>query len=332
MLGESQRMLSAHDDPGRDREGHRSRTLPVRREIAREFLRLLLLLVLVTAVGGYSGCSFATINVPPGMASGTEEGAAARSAVKSRQKIADQGNFVVTYGRATARELKTVAKAVKDAKALSQLLPDLDANFALEKDLPIVFGECGTPNAHYDPKEQKITICYEFVQYLAEGFVRVFDEEEDADAALNNALTFFFFHELGHALIHIDQLATTGGEEGAADQFATFLLLALGDEAKQTAFHAAVAFSRIVGASDSLDNETLGDEHPLGRQRAYNILCWVYGANPDEKDMRDAVRTAGLPESRLDRCGEEYESMNSSWLELLGPHLKQEVAPTAEKE
>jgi hypothetical protein len=286
--------------------------------------------LLAIAGGAHLGCSFTTINAAPGSGSSLEEGDSAKAAIKSRAKIVDQGNFVVSYGPATKKELKVVAKAVKDAEALSQLLPDLNANFALETDLPIVFSECGIPNAHYDPNEQKITICYEFIRYLSEGFTQVFDKDEDADAALTNALTFFFFHELGHALIHIDQIPSTGGAEAAADQFATFLLLTLGDEAKLTALHAAVAFARIVGATDSLDNETLGDEHPLGRQRAYSILCWVYGAKPDERDMRDTVKTAGLPESRLDRCGEEYVSMNNSWLELLGPHLKQEATTTSE--
>jgi hypothetical protein len=286
---------------------------------------------LALMLGGQMGCSFTTINPPstPGMASG--QAGLAKSATRSRAKIADEGNFVVTYG--PAKKMKEIAKAVKEAKSLSDLLPDLNANFALESDLPVVFSECGSPNAHYDPRERKITICYEFIAYLEEGFSRVFEDDDDAaDAALNDALTFFFFHELGHALVDIDKIPITGGASGgeiAADQFATFVLMALGDEGDMTALRAAVAFGRIVGEDDSLDDDTLGDEHPLGRQRAFNILCWVYGAKPADKDMRMAARKGGLPESRLDRCGEEYQSMNESWLDLLGPHLKQEAPATS---
>jgi hypothetical protein len=46
--------------------------------------------------------------------------------------------------------------------------------------------------------------------------------------------------------------------------------------------------------------------------------------------MRAAAKAAGLPESRLDRCGEEYQSMNNRWDKLLEPHLKQEASTTLE--
>jgi hypothetical protein len=115
-----------------------------------------------------------------------------------------------------------------------------------------------------------------------------------------------------------------GGREDAADQFATFLLLELGEDGSSVAAHAAVAFARIVSEGDSLDDEVLGDEHPLGQQRALNVICWVYGSNPTAQGMKGAAEAAGLPEVRLTGCANEFQSMRDAWLRLLGPHLKHE--------
>jgi len=239
------------------------------------------------------------------------------------EQIVDKGNFVAKYLPARSENLLEVAKAIRESELLTDVLPDLNANFALERDLPIVFRECGQANAHYDHRERLLTICYEFVRYLAEGFTRVYDKDEEADEALENAITFFLFHELGHALIDIDKLPATGGAEAAADEFAAFVLMSLGENGKLIALHAAVAFSRIVGEGDSLDNSTLGDEHPLGRQRAFNLICLVYGSAPGATGVRAAARAGGMPETRLDRCAEDYKRMNTSWLALLQSHLKQ---------
>jgi hypothetical protein len=249
------------------------------------------------------------------------------------EKIADHGDFTVKYEPAKKKKLKEIAKAVEGANALFEsLMQGLNAQFALAKDLPTVFRECGgQQNAFYNEDDQEITICYEFVQYLAQGFAQVFHEAEDVSDNLTDALVFFFFHELGHALVNIDRLPSTGGDEVAADQFATYVLLKMVEDGSDKAVAAVEAFVAIIGEDDSLDNKTLGDAHPLGQQRACNIICWVYGADPDNRGLRKAARSIGLPEARLDRCDKEYKFMNDSWSRLLRKHLKQTetIAPTA---
>ena len=240
--------------------------------------------------------------------------------------ITGKGSFVVRYLPPKSPKLREMAKVVKESELLTDVLPDLNGNFSLEQDLPIVFRECRQENAYYDPRKRQVSICYEFVRYLAVGFAEVYANDEDGDEALQNAITFFLFHEIGHALIDIDNLPITGGSEAAADEFAAFVLMSLGDDGKLIVLHAAVAFSRIVGKGDSLDDSTLGDEHLLGRQRALNLICLAYGASPEEKDIKDAALTIGMPPSRLARCAEEYDRISVSWLTLLQPHLKQTAA------
>ena len=191
--------------------------------------------------------------------------------------------------------MKAVADEIRNAKVLSEFVDDLNANFALDHDLPIVFRECegeqDPRNAFYDSKSQQITICYEFIQYLADGFETVYDTDDEANTALTNAITFFFFHELGHALVDLDHLPAHG--EAAADEFATFVLLELlGNEGETTLAHAAVAFSKIVAEGDSLDSKTLGDEHPPRRTAS------IQSPMLDLRTRRQPRHEGGGPESR----------------------------------
>jgi hypothetical protein len=66
------------------------------------------------------------------------------------------------------------------------------------------------------------------------------------------------------------------------------------------------------------------DEHSLGKQRYFNILCWIYGQDPDTHP--DLIGPRVLPPNRAERCPGEFQRMVGSWEKLLAPYTKQQAA------
>ncbi len=135
-------------------------------------------------------------------------------------------------------------------------------------------------------------------------------DDEDTRAFVESNLLGIFYHELGHALIHIMDLPIFGQEEDAADVLSVFLLDALYEEesAVQMAYDTAFGF---LGEAESTDEVAYWDVHGPDLQRFYNLVCLFYGANPDERD--DVAKDLGLPEERAEYCPDEYEQAAHSW-------------------
>jgi hypothetical protein len=205
-----------------------------------------------------------------------------------------------------------IADGVLDrvARALNQTL-------AMPGTVDIQMVDCGAPNAFYDPQGHRIIVCYELITY----FIDTFRGDTSSEAELGNAAigaTFFaFFHELGHALIHELDLASTGREEDAADQVATLVLLEAGDQGVQMALSGA----RWFGMLAKQEHRTpFWDEHGLDGQRFFNVVCMVYGEAPGTR--ADLVSSGVLPEDRAKRCPSEYAKLDAAWDKLLAPHLR----------
>ncbi len=132
-------------------------------------------------------------------------------------------------------------------------------------------------------------------------------------------VAFVLGHELGHALIDILDLPVTGRQEDAADQLATLALADGSDEGAVMAVYAAAWFYRL-GTAGKLNRLAFADEHSLGQQRFYNIICWVYGQNPDAH--QDVIDEGLLPDSRAPSCPGEYHRMAQAWETLLAAHSK----------
>ena len=132
-------------------------------------------------------------------------------------------------------------------------------------------------------------------------------------------LVFALMHELGHALIDVLELPIVGREEDAVDQLATILLLNQGAAGDSLAF-GAVGWFLTRSRSETLDELAFADDHGLDRQRVYNIICWIYGRDPER--YPEVTREDWLPVHRAERCREEYLRLTRNWGRLLEPYRR----------
>ena len=130
---------------------------------------------------------------------------------------------------------------------------------------------------------------------------------------------FFLFHEVGHALIDVLELPITGREEDAADQLAAWVLIDA-DEGNAAVIDAATSFYGDGEETVEVEETDFADEHGLDRQRYFNMVCWVYGSDPDANS--DLVDDGWLPEDRANLCEGEYQQLDRSWGRLLKEYLR----------
>ena len=145
-------------------------------------------------------------------------------------------------------------------------------------------------------------------------------ECQTSNEEAKNATAFFFYHELGHALIHVLDLPTTGREEDAVDQLSTYILAHESEDGDVPTLDAALAFlAWSEEAQESEAKPAFWGEHSLNEQRFFNLVCWVYGQDPGR--FQNLVQEGHLPEAQADRCPREWEQIDKSWTALLEPHL-----------
>ncbi len=234
-------------------------------------------------------------------------------------KIRKNGKFKVIYHEVNNPEYEALRDVLAKNKLFEILADVFNEILNLPQNVTINVLECGEANAFYSPEKKAIFICYELMEDFANDFKDTAESEEELMTNVLYTTTFVFYHEAGHALIDILDLPITGKEEDAVDQLATFILTLGGDDGEQIAMSAIKQFKI---SSEKDENKHLWDEHSLDEQRFYNILCLLYGSNPEK--YADVVTDEILPESRADGCEAEYEQVGKSWLKLLKPHMKKQ--------
>ncbi|HKV08924.1 MAG TPA: DUF4344 domain-containing metallopeptidase [Thermoanaerobaculia bacterium] len=235
--------------------------------------------------------------------------------------VRDTGNFVVQYGEIHDEGYREWEADFKETRLLEDTVKELNKEFALPSDVPVVLRECGEVNAFYDAEAGEISLCYELVEHYSEIFTadaETDEELEEAGISVASATVFTLFHEMGHALISIYDLPVTGREEDAVDQLATLVLLEGGEEGEDAAIDGANSF--VGEEEEEMDDLSFWDEHSFDEQRFYNILCWIYGKDPD--GYQYLVDDETLPADRAEQCPAEYGRMSRSWQALLAPYVK----------
>ena len=231
----------------------------------------------------------------------------------------DRGDVEVVWGEPTDEISAELAMFLRDNEFFEQLAAGLNQTLKFPRDLPVAHVGCGEANAYYDPNKGTLSMCYELLSSITQA---AFDPEDSEQVLLERIVgtwTFVFFHELGHALIDMYDLPTTGREEDAVDDFSTVLLIEA--DRADYALRAAEYWASL--DTGELTNMSFADEHSLTQQRFYAILCLVYGSDPESYAGLVSQGEDGLlPMSRAVRCEDEYRAKRTAWETLLEPWSK----------
>lgn len=230
--------------------------------------------------------------------------------------------LVLVYQDTRDAGLRPVEQMLKESQLFEAVVEDVNSYLVFPKQLPVVFTDCDEPNAFYDPSAGRMILCYQLVgQFLADFDDEGADPEDVKEQALDS-MTFTFYHELGHALVDLYDLPITGKEEDAVDELAAVVLIEADEDdvGEQMALNGAEAFYRSSVDPEDLTDDHFADEHSLDQQRYFDIICLVYGSNPD--GFQTVVDDYGLPEERAVRCAGEYEQKSNAWDRLLEDHYR----------
>lgn len=244
--------------------------------------------------------------------------------VMTAHAAAEANKVKIAYEKPENSAHLEIYNDLKEHKVLERL-QEFFSPFKLVIPVEIVVEGCdGEPEAEYGDGE--ILICYEFIEMLIQNM-----PEETTPGGIEPADTVvgpFFdtvLHEFSHALFDMFYTPIFGREEDAADQLAAYLYLQLGeDEARRLIL--GTAYNYLVVETSDEDSAQTAEEfiedsaetHSLPSQRAYNLLCMAYGANP--RLFADLVSKNHLPDHRAEFCEEEYEQVQQAYYDLIEPH------------
>lgn len=233
--------------------------------------------------------------------------------------------ITISYADPQQSEFLEIAEWVKERRTLERLQEFLSP-YRLPRTLKVTIRGCdGEADAFYE--DYVITICYEYFEALMNNA-----PEETTPAGIEPHDTVIgpfvdtSLHEFAHALFDMLKLPVLGREEDAADHVAAYIYLQLGyEESRRLIMGTAWAYlteATRAGLPDTL--KQYADEHGTPAQRAYNVLCMAYGAEPAL--FADFVSKGYLPEKRAMACEEEYELVQDAYEALIGPHIDQDLA------
>lgn len=240
------------------------------------------------------------------------------------------GAIRVVYEPGSDLAWEEFAQAQQAQMVFQEVAPVIGEALHLPNDITTRFRNCGEANAFYNPGKQEITMCYELIAAVQSSFEANGTDPAEIEGNVLGATLFFFFHELGHALVSELDIPITGREEDAADDLAALIMLGADADDDGTSeddgmgallLAGAVAqFGEMASKPEAFENIIFWDEHSLDAQRMYHLVCMMYGSNPAV--FAELANDDVLPKARADRCPVEYQQRQRSWERLLEAHIK----------
>jgi hypothetical protein len=224
---------------------------------------------------------------------------------------------VATYQQPKRQDFQAVSADFQRAHLLERIADFINRTIRVPGLVTLTMNECGQPNAFYRPEQRTIVLCYELLEDVGNSVRTDFrgSSFETMGDVVGGTLMFVTFHELGHALVHVLDVPIFAREEDVADAISTYFML-----------HFQNRMSAIVGAgwfndrgAAQLTNQQFGNEHSLGPQRKFNVMCLAVGNDPTT--FSALAERAGLPRERAVRCATEYARLDSAVHKQLGRFL-----------
>lgn len=138
--------------------------------------------------------------------------------------------------------------------------------------------------------------------------------------AINNSF-FVMQHEIGHLFVGEFGLPVLGKEEDAADSLAAlFLLNQQTEEANQALIDSADGWylAEFDNPSEEYEAADFYGEHSLSIQRAYQVVCFMVGADPEA--FAEVAEEYEIDSERQESCGFDFDQAANSWAGLLEPY------------
>src|ERR1044071_5941659 len=119
--------------------------------------------------------------------------------------VADKnpGTIKVVYAGSSNPRHEQLRAALTSWNGFGQAATQLDQVLLLPRDLRIFFQDCGQANAFYLADSTAVVICYELLTQLIDSYAPMAASQDALTGAVWQTTFFVFYHELGHALVHI---------------------------------------------------------------------------------------------------------------------------------
>lgn len=220
-------------------------------------------------------------------------------------------------------------RAIYDLLREKQVLEKVQAYLSplhLPNDVRLEVAPCdGRVNAQF--WQNVIKVCYEYFDWIWRNAPKDAQSGLSKRDAMIGPAVDVFLHEVGHAVLQLNDIPLLGNEEDAADYIATFLILQFpDDDARRLIMGASYIFGKDALRDQQRAPELteLAGRHSLPAQRYFNRLCMAYGRDP--MLYADAVARGMLTPQRAQHCAYEYSYISDAFRRLVSPYIDMELA------